>query len=254
MNETEYLKGSNGSGEPPRASVTSARVVSATTLVVDSVTNWPPKFVATSGVLNTETGVLNPATVKVFKGHIQSGAIEIDSFAPGYSDAGNEVGDVVVLKPTTLWADIIAEAFDTISVSVDNDGSLTTAALAESAAATKTSLQSDANFRTKQRVSIGTTTATLTPDISTANVYELSAQASALVIDAPAGTPNEKDVLLFFLKDNGTARAITWNAAFVNISGLDSLTTTVINKWSVVGAVWSATLSKWQIVSITTEA
>lgn len=254
MNEIAYLKASNGSGEPPRASVTVARSSGATTLTVDSLTNWPPKFVATSGILNVTTGILNPATVRVFKGRIQSGKIEIESFAPGYTDTGNAVGDVVVLKPNTLWADIIANSFEAIGVSIDTDGSLTSAAITESAAGTKTALQADANFRTKQRVSIGTTTTTLTPDISTASVYELSAQASALTIAAPGGTPNEKDILLFFIKDNGTARAITWNAAFTNISGLDTLATTVINKWSVVGAVYNATLAKWQIVSITTEA
>lgn len=254
MNDIEYIRASDGNGEPPRASVTVTRSIGATTLTVDAVTNWPTKFVATSGVLNTETGVLDPGTVKVFKGRIESGHIEIEAFAPGYTDAGNAVGDVVVLKPNTLWADIIADSLDAISTSIDTDGTLTTAATTEATTATKASLQADANFRTKQRVSIGTTATTLTPDISTASVYELSAQASALTIAAPAGTPNEKDVLLFFIKDNGTARAITWNAAYTNISGLDSLTTTVINKWSVVGCMYNATLAKWQIVSISTEA
>lgn len=109
MEEIEYLQASNGSGEPPRASVTVARSPGATTLTVDAVTNWPPFFVATSGVLNTETGILNPATVRVFKGHLQSGAIEIDAFAPGYVDDGNAVGDIVVLKPNTKWADIVSD-------------------------------------------------------------------------------------------------------------------------------------------------
>jgi hypothetical protein len=254
MNEIAYLKASNGSGEAPRASVTVARSTGATTLTVDAVTNWPTYFVATSGVLNVTTGVLNPATIKVFKGHIASGKIEIETFAPGYTDTGNAVGDVVVLKPNTKWADIIAASFADVAVSIAPGGALTTAATTQATTATKTALQADTNFRTKQRVSIAATAATLTPDIGTASVYELNAQATALTIAAPAGTPNEKDIMLFFIKDNGTARAITWNAAFVNISGLDSLITTVISKWHVVGCVYNATLSKWQIVSITTEA
>lgn len=110
MDEIEYLKASNGSGEAPRASVTVTRSVAATTLTVDAVTNWPPFFVATSGILNTETGIINPATVTVFKGHLDGSTIEIDAFAPGYTDIGNAVGDVVVLKPTTEWADIISES------------------------------------------------------------------------------------------------------------------------------------------------
>lgn len=254
MNEIAYLKGSNGSGEASMLTVTNVRTSGATTLLVDSVTNWPAKFVATSGVLNTETGIINPATAKVFKGSVVSGHLEIEAFAPGYTDTGNAVGDVVIIKPNTKWADIIAAAFAAIAVSIDVDGTLTTAALAESAAATKTSLQADSNFRVKQRVSIAATATTLTPDISTASIYELNAQASALTIANPAGTPNEKDIIMFFIKDNGTARAITWGSSYVNISGLDTLTTTVLGKWHVVGCVYNSTLSKWQVVSITTEA
>lgn len=254
MNEIAYLRGSNGSGEPPRATVTVARSSGATTLTVDALTNWPAKFVATSGVLNTTTQVLNPGTIRVFKGRIQSGKIEIEAFAPGYTDTGNAVGDVVILKPNTKWADIIADSFAAIAVSIDIDGTLTTAALTETTTAAKTSLQSDSNFRTKQRVSITASTATLTPDITTASVYELNAQAVALTIANPAGTPNEKDIMLFFIKDNGTARAITWGTNYVNISGLPTLSTTVVGKWHVVGCVYNSTLAKWQIVSITTEA
>lgn len=254
MIDIAYIRGSNGSGEPPRATVTIARSSGATTLTVDAVTNWPAKFVATSGVLNVTTQVLNPSTIRVFKGRIQSGKIEIEAFAPGYTDTGNAVGDVVVLKPNTKWADIIADSFADISVSIAVGGALTTAATTQTSTAAKTALQADANFRTKPRTVTSTTTATLTPDISTANSYELNAQGSALTIAAPAGSANEKDVLLFFIKDNGTARAITWNAAYVNISGLTALTTTVVSKWSVVGCVYNATLAKWHIVSITTEA
>lgn len=99
-----------------------------------------------------------------------------------------------------------------------------------------------------------TSLATLTPNIDDYSIYELSAQAEALTVAAPTGTPIDKDILIFFIKDNGTTRAITWNASFTNISGLDSLADTVAGKWHTVGAVYNAGLTKWQIVSITTEA
>jgi hypothetical protein len=254
MDNIEYIKASNGSGEPPRSSVTVARSIGATTLTVDSVTNWPPKFIATSGVLNITTGIINPDTVKVFKGRIESGKIEIESFAPGYADAGNAVGDVVVLKPNTLWADTVASSLAVVGTSIAADGSLTTAATAQASAAAKTALQADTNFRTKQRVSVAATHTTLTPDLSVASIYEINALASSMAIAAPVGSPNDKDILLFFIKDNGTARAISYNAIFQNISGLDTLTATVANKWSVVGCVYNATAVKWHIVSITTGA
>lgn len=110
MDNTDYIYASNGSGEAPRLTVTQARASGATTLTVDAVTNIPAKFIATSGTLNATTGLFDPATTKVFRGHVASGKIEIDEFAPGYADQGNTVGQSVVIKPTTLWADFVAAA------------------------------------------------------------------------------------------------------------------------------------------------
>jgi hypothetical protein len=121
MDNTEYIYASNGSGEAPRLTVTAARAALATTLTVDATTNLPAKFVATSGTLNTDTGLLDPATIKVFRGHIASGKIEIDQFAPGYTDTGNSVGQVVVLKPSTEWANIIAGALNDAKDSLGGD-------------------------------------------------------------------------------------------------------------------------------------
>jgi hypothetical protein len=53
-------------------------------------------------------GLLNPATVQVFYGTASGTTITISSFAPGYSDLGNAIGDVVVLKPTTEWANLVS--------------------------------------------------------------------------------------------------------------------------------------------------
>lgn len=110
MENSDYIYASNGSGEAPRLTIIAARAPGATTLSVDATTNVPAKFVGTSGTLNTTTGLIDPATAKVFRGSIVSGAVEIDAFAPGYADEGNTVGQVVVIKPTTEWADIVADS------------------------------------------------------------------------------------------------------------------------------------------------
>lgn len=118
MDNSKYIYASNGVGEAPRLTITAARAPGATSLTVDSVTNWPSFFVATTGTLNTESGIIDPASVKVFRGHIASGKIEIDEFAPGYDDVGNTVGEIVVLKPTTFWADTIAEVMAAVQDSL----------------------------------------------------------------------------------------------------------------------------------------
>lgn len=101
------IKGSNGSGQAVRGAVTNARTIGSTTLKVDSVTNYPSQFIATTGKLGP-SGILDNTTVQVFFGHLSGADIIIDSFAPGYVDKGNSVADVVILKPTTAWADEVA--------------------------------------------------------------------------------------------------------------------------------------------------
>lgn len=103
----DYLPVSNGSGDAVLMHVSSNRLVGATTLVVDSVTNVPTKFIATSGTL-TSAGLIDPATKTDFKGHLSGSNIIIDSFEPGSTDLGNTAGQVVIIKPNTGWANRVA--------------------------------------------------------------------------------------------------------------------------------------------------
>lgn len=121
MDNIEFLYASDGTGEAVRAVVTGTRIISSTTLEVDSVNNFPDSFVATVGTLNISTGIIDNSTVTIFKGHLDAGDIIIDEIAPGYADNGNSIGQVVVLKPNTFWADTLANV---LSVAHNNDGSL----------------------------------------------------------------------------------------------------------------------------------
>lgn len=249
MNDVEYLKGSNGSGEPPRASVTVARSIAATTLAVDALTNWPPFFVATSGVLNTETNVLNPATIKVFKGHIDGSNIEIDAFAPGYADAGNSVGDIVVIKPNTLWADIIAGNFEAVETAI----STVLTPTGDISAAGFTQIANSATVkghRTIPRIRVQASPATLSPDIDTYNYERVTALTTAINVANPTGTPSDGEGLL--IEITGTAaRAITWGTNFEANSqySLPLPSTTVTTKTTFVTFVWSAARTKWLMVA-----
>ncbi len=108
MNPKDYIKASDGNGEAVRAIVTEDRGIGNMALVVDSVLNWPHKFIATSGTVVDDQ--IDPETATVFYGHLDGSIIMIDEFAPGYTDNGNTENQVVVLKPTTPWADAVAEA------------------------------------------------------------------------------------------------------------------------------------------------
>jgi len=236
MVSIKKLQASDTTGEAVRANVTVARVVGGTSLTVDSVSKWPTdSFIGTTGTLKAD-GTLDAATVQVFFGHISAGHIVIDSFAAGYTDLGSEVGDVVLLKPTTAWDD---ELVAILRASLNDDGTLNSTA------------------RGSRRIPRSTTTAstaTLTPNIDNYNVYFVTAQAASLAIADPTGTPNDGDVIIIHLKDNGTTRAVTYGSGYQNISGLPSITTTTVSKWHTFGIQYNATAAKWMIISITTEA
>ena len=95
-----------------------------------------------------------------------------------------------------------------------------------------------------------TSGATLTPTGGHAiNYAEHSAQAEALTIAAPSGTPAAGHALVVCITDNGTARALTWNSAFQN-EGEALPTTTTLGKTLRVGFIYSAKHSKWGCVAV----
>lgn len=251
MASVDLIKASNGSGPAARATLTSSRAIGVYALTVNSASNYPATFIAELGTIDPMTNMIDVTTVQVVNCTLTAPTtITIDSWAPGYSDLGNAPGDVVIIRPTTEWANNLADVLDT---SHTDTGALNSTALTQAVTATQTAATTT-GWRTKPRILSDTSQATLTPDIDDYNIYSLSAQAAALTVAAPAGTPNDGDAMIIRLKDNGTARAITWNAAYENISGLSNLATTVINKWHVIGMLYNAGTSKWQIVSITTSA
>ncbi len=103
------------------------------------------------------------------------------------------------------------------------------------------------------RVSSVASTATLTVDMSTTEMAIITAQAEALTIAAPTGSPSQGRKLIIRIKDNGTARSITWNAVFRAI-GVTLPTTTVLGKILYVGCINNTTDAKLDVVAISQEA
>lgn len=94
-----------------------------------------------------------------------------------------------------------------------------------------------------------------TPTINTDNCDAVDITALATDITSMttnlSGTPNNFDKLTFRIKDDGTARAITWGASFV-ANGVALPTTTVISKLLTVGFIWNG--STWGCVASVQEA
>lgn len=109
------------------------------------------------------------------------------------------------------------------------------------------------NKRITARVATVTDAATITPTADDCDMYTVTALAQAATIAAPSGTPTNGQKLIIRLLDNGTARALTWNAIYAVI-GTTLPTTTVLSKYTYVGCVYNSASSKWDVLAVTTQA
>jgi hypothetical protein len=107
--------------------------------------------------------------------------------------------------------------------------------------------------RINLRVTSAASASSLTPDISASDVYAYTALAAGLTINAPTGTPVDGDKLIFRLLDNGTSRALTWNATYTVI-GVTLPTATTISKTTYVGCIYNANNTRWDVIAVTTQA
>ena len=107
--------------------------------------------------------------------------------------------------------------------------------------------------RIEPRVQTVASSATVTPNADADDAVVVTAQAAAITLANPSGTPVEQQKLLIRLKDNGTARAITFGAQY-RAMGTALPTTTTISKWLTIALIWSATDSKWDCVAAPVEA
>lgn len=101
-------------------------------------------------------------------------------------------------------------------------------------------------------VSSAASAATLTPDAAAYDQYCFTALAAALTINAPTNVYDGAK-LTIRLKDNGTARGLTWNAVFRAV-GVTLPTTTVLSKVLYVGFIYNSAETKWDCVAVAQEA
>jgi hypothetical protein len=127
--------------------------------------------------------------------------------------------------------------------SVDN----TSDASKNSATATLT------NKRVTPRVTSAASSATPTPNADTDDQFQLTALAAAAAFAAPTGTPTEGQPMILRIKDNGTARALTWNAIYRAV-GVALPTTTVLSKTMYIGMRYNATDTKFDVLAVSIEA
>lgn len=110
-----------------------------------------------------------------------------------------------------------------------------------------------ADIKVLRSVNTQASTATLTPD-SVSHMYQITAQAAALAIANPTGTPANGQSMLFRIKDNGTARAISWSGTQYRAVGVTLPLTTVISKTLYIGLIYNSADTKWDVLAVGQEA
>ncbi len=118
-------------------------------------------------------------------------------------------------------------------------------------------LKTDDQFIARIQPRVTTITSSATPTINTDNCDAVTITALATAITSMTtnltGTPNNFDELIIRIKDNGTARAITWGSSF-EAKGVALPTTTVISKVLTVAFIYDSVTSKWGCVGSAQEA
>lgn len=99
------------------------------------------------------------------------------------------------------------------------------------------------------RVSTVASSSTPTPTANTDDVYTVTALAVGATFGSP-GTGAEAQELLIRIKDNGTARTLSWNAIYRAGSTVALPTTTTAGKTMYVKFVYNNTDSKWDLLSL----
>jgi hypothetical protein len=99
---------------------------------------------------------------------------------------------------------------------------------------------------------VGTTASSATPSIDCGlyDQYTITTLAAAITGVTITGTPTDGQKLMVRIKDNGTARAITWGASFVSSGVATLLATTVASKTHMVGLIYDSAAAKWVCVAV----
>jgi hypothetical protein len=148
-----------------------------------------------------------------------------------------------------ITAALVAGSIDETKLDTSVNASLDLADSALQPAATATLSNKRFTPRTTTITSSGTPTVN-TDNTDIVNITALAAAITSMTTNL-SGTPVIGDVLIYQIKDDGTARAITWGASFT-AKGAALPVTTVLSKLLTVAFVWNG--SDWGCVGSAQEA
>lgn len=86
--------------------------------------------------------------------------------------------------------------------------------------------------------------------VATTDQFVITAQAGALKFNNPGGSPVNGEKLIIRIKDNGTARVLTYDTQFRASSDLALPTTTILSKTLYMGFIFNSTDTTWDLLAV----
>ncbi len=109
----------------------------------------------------------------------------------------------------------------------------------------------------EQSIITTTITSSSTPTPVRASIkteYVITALEEAATFGAPTGTPENGDLLLITVKDNGTARTLAFNEIYTAPYSVAKPTTTTAGKTLIMLFRYNSASSKWELLYVDKEA
>lgn len=158
---------------------------------------------------------------------------------------GTEAQGDIAYRNATVWTRL---ATGTAGQSLKVNSGATAPEWVTTSSLTETFTNKRTNPRLVTAASYTTDTGT-SLSVATCDQFEVTALAGALKFNNPGGTPVGGNKLIIRVKDDGTARALTYDTQFRASSDLALPTTTIVNKTLYMGFIFNATDTKWDLIA-----
>lgn len=233
VNKLTYAGGNNVSD-----TLSSSIGAADSTIPVNSIAIWPN----TTFTAVIDKGVVGSEEYVAISGTSGSSLTVAGRGQQSTTGVGHNAGASIEAVPTAGdWNNVI----DALA----NSHLVTTGAVDTTKIVTPSGTQTLTNKRHTKRVYSTTSTATLTPEISTYDIFVLTALATNLTIaNHSTSTPTDGEMIMIEIQPDATPRTLTFGTNYVAKAGTALPTTTTASKRLTMIFIWAADLSKWNLL------
>mgnify|MGYP001568011939 CR=1 FL=1 len=168
-------------------------------------------------------------------------------------------GGSQITSASQLASDVVTSAKildgEIINADINASAAIALSKIVATTLATLTGAETLTNKRRTPRVYSAANNASLTPEISTYDIFHLTAMSAATTINNPStSTPTDGEIMILRFLDNATARALTWGTAYVAKAGIALPTTTTVSKNLSCLFQYNTNLTQWNLLASGLEA